>query len=238
MRRIAGMEWRRSSMKTYGLAGIWIWAGLGLLVTLMALTPAMAAQMGEPMDWEELALFRRWEGIMPLFSLLTLAAFSIFSGVFAAHVVVEDYVGERAVLLLTCPVPRRDRMRVKCGLVLGVTALGGALCNLMLGLPLAAASWLYPIVEEPFGAPQLWKLLLLSLLAGVTAGGVGLMSAWVGLRRRSVPAAIVASVVLGCVLCQGVSMAHGAFPLGAAAVVLLGLLAQEAMARRVDELEW
>ena len=218
------LELRRTSLRPYCLAALWVLLGVGLLTGLMAALPAMSAAAGEELEADELLLFSRWESLLPVVGVLNMAAFSIFSGVVGARFVVSEYSGGRAILLLSYPVSRRAVMGAKCTIVWGFSALASLLSMLVITAALALFSRLAGLVGEPFGPAQLGWALGLALSQALMSGAAGVLSLPFGLRRGSAVSTVVAAVVLAC-LCAQVLSALPSLPLLGASAALLTLLA-------------
>lgn len=239
MRKLISLEIRRTPLKTYILAALWVALGVGALAGLMAAIPAVSAAMGEPMDGDDLLLFSRWDTLLPVVGVLNMAAFAIFAGVMGSKFVISEYAGERAVLLLSYPTSRRAVLWSKCILVFGFSTLAALLCFLAVTAELILCSGLSSLVAQPFAEEQLGYALGLSLCLALLSGAVGLLALPFGFQKGSVASAIVAAVVLACLCAQALS-ALGSVPVMAAAagvLLLLALLSVRRLAGRVDRME-
>ena len=77
-------------------------------------------------------------------------------------------------------------------------------------------------------------------VCAILAGFLGLLALWIGFRKRSTPAAIVAAVILASVVCQVVSMALVFWPAGGlvmGAAALLSVLVLKDLFDRVEKME-
>lgn len=235
MGRLIRLELRRTDVRPYLWGAAWIFLAVAALNGLMASLPAMTAAMGEPMTGDDLIMFSRWENLLLLGGVLNMACFGVLGGVVGARLVVSEYRGKGAILLLSYPVPRKKVLLAKCTLVFGLTFALALAANLIVGAGLALYAGLAQLVAQSFD----WGLLLsLSAAFAGMAGAVGLMALVPGMARSSVPAAIVGAVVVDCAACQCVSLAQGAgLWMWTAGMLLLGLLSVLWTAGRVERLE-
>lgn len=239
MKNLISLEMRRTPLKTYRLAALWVLLGVGALAGLMAAIPTVSLAMGEPLDEADLFIFSRWDALLPVVGVLNMAAFAIFTGVMGSKFVITEYAGKRAVLLLSYPVSRRAVLWSKCTLVFGFSTLAALLCSLTVTAGLVICSHLFSLVAQPFGGKELTYALGLSLCLAVMSGAVGLLALPFGFRKGSVASAIVAAVVISCLCAQLLSALRSLAVTAAAAgaAVLLALLAVSCLAGRVDRME-
>lgn len=239
MRKLIVLELRRTPLHTYRQAALWVLLGVGVLAGLMAAIPAVSLTIGEPLDGGDLLIFSRWDTLLPVAGVLTMAALAIFAGVMGSKFVVSEYTGKRAILLLSYPVSRRAVLWAKCALVFSFTALLAFLSSLAVTAGLAAYSALFSLVGQPFTWAQMTYALGLSAALAVMSGAVGLLALPFGMRKGSVAATVVAAVVLACVCAQLMSVMGTLTAAIAAAglLLVLALAAVAGLARKVDRME-
>lgn len=239
MRRAIELELRRTPLTTYVYGALCVFLGFAAMAGLMAALPVMARATGEPMEAEEVLMFSRWELLLPVLGVLDMAVFSIFAGVMASKILVSEYSGRRAILLLSYPMPRRRVLAAKCVLVFFSSALSAALSLLLVTGGIALCSARFGLVAQPFGPGEMGYALGLALELGAVSGAVGLLSVPFGLRKGSVAASVVAAVVMACILAQVLSVlsSPGAVAAGAVISLLLALAAAAALGRKAERME-
>lgn len=143
-------------------------------------------------------MFFTWSGLLSLTTALSFACFSIFSAALAAKLIVQEYRGRGAGLLLSYPVERRTILGAKCGVLCLETAVPGAVCNAAAvgGMYLAAQLFQDPPQMDINGF--LPVVLGVSLLEGILSAAAGILAALVGWKRNSSVAAVVAALLLVC----------------------------------------
>lgn len=229
MKTLIGLEAAKGNLRPFHLAsGIIALCLLGMLY-LFAAIPYF-----DPADAQEV-LFITYEGLGVMNGVL-----AILTAVLGSRMVVEEYRGGRAVLLLSWPVPGRRLMGAKLLAVSGYAAGAMLLCGCgVLGI-FFLTEGVFPLCADRLDGETVLKAVFFLAVCTVMAAGLGLISVWIGFVKKSIPAAVVASVLLVSAACQlasaamvtPVALAAGAaFTTAAAVPAVLDLL------RRAEEME-
>ncbi len=147
---------------------------------------------------EEDMLFTSWGGLFAVSTALTVACFGIFSAVFAAKIIVEEFCGKKAVLLFTYPVSRRKILHLKSMFVICVTTVSAFVSNMAVMGSLYIVSRIFGITPEPAGGHFVISVLLASLMSGILSSEIGVIAAAVGWKKRSVMTTIICSLIIVC----------------------------------------
>ena len=148
--------------------------------------------------------------------------------------------GTGAVLLFSYPVSRRRILAAKLCLVTGYTVCAVILCG---GAVYGVFFWteaLAPICSDRLTLGVVLQSFGFLAVCAILAGLLSLLSLWIGFWKRSIPAAIVAAVILASVVCQVVSVALVFWPAGGlvmGAAALLSVLALKDLFDRVEKME-
>lgn len=234
MLKLIGLELRRNWLGSYHGAAAICCACMLAFQYLMAAVPYLdsADQDAEP--------FRSYSFVTGMTGLVSMAVFTILGSVMASRFVLEEYNGKHAILLLSYPVSRRRILAAKLCLVTGYTVCavllyGGAVYGVFFLtealVPICSDCLTLEVVLQSFG--------FLGVCA-ILAGLLSLLSLWVGFRKRSTPAAIVAAVILASAVCQVVSVALVFWPAGGlviGAAALLSVLVLKDLFDRVEKME-
>ena len=224
LKTLIGLEAAKGNLRPFHLAsGIIALCLLGMLYLLAAIPHFDPADAGE-------VLFITYEGLGVMNGVLSMAAFAIL----------EEYRGGRAALLLSWPVPGRRLMAAKLLAVSGYAAGAMLLCGCgVLGI-FFLTEGIFPLCADRLDGEAVLKAVSFLAVCTWMAAGLGLVSVWIGFVKKSVPAAVVASVLLASAACQLASAAMvtpeapaagAAFITAAAALAVLDLL------RRAEEME-
>lgn len=174
---------------------VYLWAIFWIFLSLQALAVLFLFLGDAP---EEEILFKSWNGLFALSTAVASACFSIFSAVFAARVIVNEYCGKYAVLLFTYPVSRRRILNIKCRLVFGITTVSASICNISVMGILYITAKIFGIVPRLATGHFIVSVLLSSVLSGILSSAIGIISAVFGLKKHSVMSTIICSVIIAC----------------------------------------
>lgn len=155
--------------------------GIYLSVQLMGIFFLFIPKLEElPAGQAEDAMFSTWSGLLGLTTALHFACFSISAATLAAKLVVREYCGAGAEVLLSYPVARRRILGAKCAVFCTMTVAAAALCNsvTMGGMYLASRLFQAPPQMDIAGFPLV--VLLVSLLVGVLSAVGGWWLLWWG----------------------------------------------------------
>ncbi len=220
----------------------WAVLGMYLSVQLMGMFFLFIPKLEElPAGRVGDAMFSTWSGLLGLTTALHFACFSVFAATLAAKLVVKEYCGAGAEVLLSYPVPRRRILRAKCAVFCTMTVAAAALSNsaTMGGMYLASRLFQAPPQMDVTGFPLV--VVLVSLLMGVLSAVAGLVAAVVGWKKRSPVAAVVGALLLVCCTANGIPCAPRYIlwvMLGMACVFLLAAaLLYRVLARWIEGME-
>ncbi|MBD5466876.1 MAG: ABC transporter permease subunit [Lachnospiraceae bacterium] len=192
------LEMKKIRFSTY------LWAILGIFASLLALGILFLfifqiekGQSGIP---EEVELFANWNGLLALTTALAFVCFSVLSAVIAAKVVVSEYCGRNAIVLLSYPVKRKALLETKCLLVCGITTISAFISNIFVVGIMYVISHIFGIVPQMNTRHFVLTALISSILMGISSSAVGIISTAVGWKKRSGIATIVCSLIIVCVL--------------------------------------
>lgn len=234
LKTLIGLEAAKGNLRPFHLAsGIIALCLLGMLYLLAAIPHFDPADAGE-------VLFITYEGLGVMNGVLSMAAFAILAAVLGSRMVVEEYRGGRAALLLSWPVPGRRLMAAKLLAVSGYAAGAMLLCGCgVLGI-FFLTEGIFPLCADRLDSEAVLKAVSFLAVCTLMAAGLGLVSVWIGFVKKSVPAAVVASVLLASAACQlaSAAMVTPAAPAaGAAFITAAAALAVLDLLRRAEEME-
>lgn len=189
----------------------YLWAILGIFASLLTLGMLflfiLQIEGGDAST--ETELFASWSGLLALTTALAFACFSILSAVIAAKVIVSEYCGKNAVVLLCYPVNRKAMLGTKCLIVGGITTAAASISNtLVIGMMYISAH-VFGIVPQMNTEYFVFTVLLSSFLMGILSSAVGIISAAFGWKKRSAIAAIVGSLIMVCVSANCITISPG-----------------------------
>ncbi len=192
------LEMKKIRFSTY------LWAIAGIFASLLALGILFLfifqIEKGESGIPEEAQLFANWNGLLALTTALAFVCFSVLSAVIAAKVVVSEYCGKNAVILLSYPVKRKAILETKCLLVCGITTISAFISNILVVGIMYVTAHVFTIMPQMNTEHFVFTVLISSILIGILSSAVGIISTAVGWKKHSIIATIVCSLIIVCVL--------------------------------------
>ena len=188
----------------------YLWAILGIFVSLLALGILFLfifqMEAGGSGTSEEAELFANWNGLLALTTALAFACFSILAAVMAAKVIVSEYCGRNAVILLSYPVNRKAMLRTKCLVVSGITTVSAFISNtLVIGIMYVLAH-IFGITIQMNTEYYFYMVLFSSFFMGILSSAVGMIATVFGWKKRSLSATIVSSLIIVCLLANCITI--------------------------------
>lgn len=199
------LEWMKLRVSTY----LWAIAGMVSCLVAMGILFLFILRMDGGGAPEDIELFGTWSGLLALMAALGFACFSIFAAAFGAKVIVGEYCGQNAAVLLTYPVRRKRLLKAKCRLVCGVTMISAFFGNILVVAMMYATAHLFRIEPRMDAERFVLTVLVSGLLTGILSSAAGMLSAVVGWWKRSGIAAIVCSLVIVCALANVIVISPG-----------------------------
>lgn len=188
----------------------YLWAILGIFISLLALGILFLfifqIEAGGNGTSEEAELFANWNGLLALTTTLAFACFSILAAVIAAKVIISEYCGRNAVILLSYPVNRKAMLGTKCLVVSVITTVSAFISNtLVMGIMYVSAH-IFRIMIQMNTEYYFFTVLFSSFLMGILSSAVGMIATGFGWKKRSVAATIVCSLIIVCVLANCITI--------------------------------
>lgn len=189
---------------------VYLWAILGIFVGLSALGVLFLfifqMELGKSGIPEEGELFANWSGLLALMTALAFCCFSVLASIIAAKVIISEYCGKNAVVLLSYPVKRKTILAAKCQLLCGMTTVFAFLSNVLALGVMYVAAHIFRIVLQMDKEHFILTVLCSGVLMGVLSSSVGIISSVFGLKKRSSMAAIVCGLMIVCVMANMITV--------------------------------
>ncbi|WP_106767076.1 ABC transporter permease [Paenibacillus faecalis] len=186
MHKLIRLELQRHRMHTYVKASILI--SLGLVVFIYFIS--YVAQVEKEPD------FQTYPNIFLFTSIISMICFCILSSVIYSRVVIEEYAGNRLLLLFTYPVNRKKMLLAKIILVSVFSMVAMILGSIVPLLIFSVTESFVPIVNDRLSLDLFISMLSTIFVLIVSANVISLIAMRIGFVRKSTPAAIVSSFLL------------------------------------------
>ena len=187
----------------------YLWAISGIFVSLLSigiLFLFIYRVEGGIGTSEEAELFANWNGLLALTTALAFACFSILSAVIAAKVIISEYCGKNAVILLSYPVNRKAVLGTKCLIVSSITMVSAFISNTLVVGIMYVLAHIFRITLQVGTENFFFTVLFSSFLMGTLSSAVGIISAAFGWKKRSAVATIICSLIIVCLLANCITI--------------------------------
>ena len=187
----------------------YLWAISGIFVSLLSLGILflfISQIEGGRGTSEEAELFANWNGLLALTTALAFACFSILSAAIAAKVIISEYCGKNAVILLSYPVNRKTVLGTKCLIVSSVTIVSAFISNTLVVGIMYVLAHIFRITLQVGTENFFFTVLFSSFLMGTLSSAVGIISTAFGWKKRSAVATIICSLIIVCVLANCITI--------------------------------
>lgn len=194
------LELKRNSLRSYQIAAVVSTIFIFGFIYLMAAIPKI-----EPGD-SDAELFTSYNFVIGLTFVVMMGIFSVISATMASRFIVEEYIGKKAILLLSYPISREKILKTKILLVFIFSFISMFIGGIVVFLIFMISESVVPISNDNITI----ELILINIihLAGyaMNASCCGIVSGWIGLRKQSVIMTVVASVIIMVIMCQITAM--------------------------------
>lgn len=191
------LELKKIRLSTY------LWAILGIFVCLLTLGILFLFIFqleGGNSTSDEAKLFTNWDGLLALITALAFSCFSIFSAVLAAKVIISEYCGKFALIILSYPVRRKTIFHAKSLVVTGITIVSAFIVNtLVIGIMYISAR-VFRVMPQMSTEHFHRTVMISSFLMSILSSATGIISTTFGWKKHSITAAIVCALIMVCVL--------------------------------------
>lgn len=196
-------EFKKTNFKAYLKAALGVFIGILAMGILFLFIPDIE---GTVPKGEE--LFREWDGMLMLISVLHFVGFGVLAAVVASKLIIGEYGGKGAAVILCYPINRKKILNAKCLIICGFIVIAELLSCLAVMAAVCIVSEISGAELIEPGMPLLISVPCIGILSGVLSSVTGIISVTIGWKKRSVPAAIVSSFVAGCLLAQCFSISY------------------------------
>lgn len=131
------------------------------------------------------------------------AVFIIFGGALIAKLIISEYRNKTMNVMFTYPIKRHKIIAAKLIIVFVFTFMMILLTDVLMGALLVAVNHFYDFIPDTLTMRDAWVLLLKYVVSSLSAAGMALIPLFFGMRKHSVTATLVSSILLVMVVCSG-----------------------------------
>ncbi len=175
---------------------VYFWAAFGIFVSVLAMGIFFLFLGAQMTEREE--IFLSWNGLFSLTTAMSVGFFSVYSAVIAGKIIVDEYCGRNAALLFTYPISRGKILRIKCGIVFVFTMISVFISNVLVTGLMYLTAEIFRIKLGFTAGNFVFMVSICSFFAGLLSSSIGLISAVIGWKKRSMVTAIVSALIIVC----------------------------------------
>lgn len=196
MRQLIKLEMQKHKLQAYTFASIIITITMIALIYLFAYAPRF-----DPND-ADLLIFQGYDNIILFYSVVQMTVFCVFSCVIYARFIIDAYQGKRLLLLFSYPISRKKIFFSKIMIVSLFIGLSMIICNTFVFTTFFLTESIYPIVEDSFSFILIIDALQTTFIMIIAAASLSVIATGIGFFMKSVPAALIAGVILSSMFCN------------------------------------
>ena len=210
--RLFSLEFERNSLRPYQTdVVVSTFFIQGFIYLMAAIRKIDAGESGA-------VSFGSYNFVVGLTLVVMMGIFSVISATMSSKFIVDEYRGKKAILLFSYPISRKKIMETKILLVflftVGSMLISGAI---VLAVFMITESFV-PISKDIVSLGLILTSIIYLVCYTLMAAFCGIVSSWIGFRKQSVIATIVASCIIMVTMCQIAAMT---FFSGVAMILLL-----------------
>jgi ABC-type transport system involved in multi-copper enzyme maturation permease subunit len=162
---------------------------------------------------EGTVVFTNYTEAFMLIGTLVRATFIIFAAVLIGKLVIGEYTNKTISVLFTYPVKRTKLMLAKILIISGITFLTVAISNTFVLTGFLILNNYYQYFQEPISANIIINQIILILVYAVATAGMSLVPLYFGMRKKSISATIVSSILIDLIFNSNFNSNNQAFSL-------------------------
>lgn len=230
-KRLFSLELERNSLQPYQIAVVVSNFFILGFIYLMAAIPKI-----DPAD-SDAELFGSYNFVIGLTFVVMMGIFSMISATMSSKFIVDEYCGKKAILLFSYPISRKKVMKTKMLLVFLFTFVSMLISGTAILMIFMITESFVPISKDSISLRLILTSIIYLIGHALIASFCGIVSSWIGFKKKSVIATIVASCIIMVIMCQIAAMTFFA---GAAMLLLLtgmGIVTFFAVKNMLDQVQ-
>lgn len=176
---------KKESLKWYGLGAI--------IANLLILVLIIPIQYDEKITLDEMFV---------ILGALIRAVFIVFAAVLLSKLIIDEYRSKTIYLMYTYPIQRKKLIAAKLLLAGTLTFITIAISSVFVATVYSIAHNMFQLSTEEIPVQRLLLEIMSMLKFAIAAAGASLIPLYFGLRKRSVSATIISSLLIVAVLSQ------------------------------------
>jgi len=182
--------------------------------------------------------FQNYSDMLQVIDIMVRATFIIYASVLLSKLIITEFKDKTMALLFTYPISRKKLIFAKLSIVFVWVFANVIIANLIIDALFIAINSRFGYVSDTLTSEILVQHAIYVVMQALGAAGMSLLPLAFGMRKKSVPATIVSSILIVAVICSnnmGFSLSSIiAIPLSLAAI---GILISYLSFRNIDRVD-
>lgn len=132
------------------------------------------------------------------------ATYIVFAAVLIARLVIDEFRNRSITVLFMYPINRKVLMAAKLLVVVLFTLIGHLIASIFVGIGFYILNIWVPIIDDSITWSIVSRSMLMSMMSAVATSFLALIPLYFGMRKHSIAATIVSSLIVVAVVCQSV----------------------------------
>lgn len=151
-------------------------------------------------DSEVSAAFPDYASIFSAIGTFSKVTFTIFAAVLIARLIIGEFNNKTITVLFMYPINRKKLLLAKLAVIVAFTFVAILSSDLVIGAFFCILNSIYPFIPDSLTGVQVMNFFISSVMDALAFSGVSLIPLYFGMRKKSVSATIVASVLVATLL--------------------------------------
>ncbi|GAB6988169.1 ABC transporter permease [Paenibacillus pini] len=209
----------------------WYWKGAAIANIVILLFIWLIAFTQESED----VAFSNFEELYSTIGIFVRATFAIFASVLISRLIIDEYKNKTMTVLFTYPISRKKLMIAKLILIIGMTLVSILVSMLFVSTTFTILNAYFQFIPGSPNADLLFNQGFHLLIVAISTAGLSLIPLYFGMRKKSVSATIVSSVlIISVISSSNKDFSLGSFLSVSISLGILGLFIAYLSFRNVD----
>jgi len=160
-----------------------------LIVLFMCFISYVTRLEGEP-------IFTGLSEALSVIGTFVRVTFVVFASVLFAKLIIDEYKNNTISVLFTYPIQRKKLILSKILLIMGITFIVIVVSNVFVAGSFVIVNQYFHFVQDELTSDLISSELINIVVQSIAATGMSLISLYFGMRKKSVPATIVSSLLI------------------------------------------
>jgi len=155
-------------------------------------------------EFKEVSLFTDYDAAFLIIDTFVRFTYIVFASVLISRLVIDEYRNKSITVLFMYPINRKKLIAAKLLIVVLFTLVAYIVANLFVGIGFYIVNLFASIIPEPLTWSITAKLLLKVMMSALATSFLSLIPLYFGMRKHSVAATIVSSLIVVAIVCQNI----------------------------------